>query len=74
MLEALLPADKHVEFNYALLDLGGSICHYQSPKCDKCPLKDLCKFAAGSMGDNERAECLERAYNTIAKKSGHKKR
>ena len=69
VLEALLPTDKHVEFNYALLDLGGSVCHYQFPKCEMCPLKSLCKFAASSNGDIKRAECLTKLYSTIAKKS-----
>jgi len=63
VLERLVPPDRHVEFNYALLDLGGSICHYQWPKCDKCPIKDLCVYGTE---DDERRGCLKRIYQALA--------
>lgn len=63
VLERLVPPDRHVEFNYALLDLGGSTCHYQWPKCDKCPIRDFCVHGTE---DEERRECLERVYQALA--------
>lgn len=64
ILEILLPKDRHVEFNYALLDLGGSVCHYQWPRCRECPLKDLCVYGTQ---DEENKKCLERVYKALSK-------
>ena len=41
----LLPAERHREFNFALLDLGSSICRPSAPRCKSCPLESLCDFA-----------------------------
>ncbi len=44
--------DGHYRFNQALMDIGATTCVAVAPKCDVCPLKDLCKarpqFAAGT--------------------------
>lgn len=64
VLERLVPKDRHVEFNYALLDLGGSACHYQWPKCKECPLRDFCVYGAE---DEKRRGCLERRYQELAR-------
>lgn len=32
------------EFNYAMLDLGALLCTPSSPKSDKCPVKDMCRY------------------------------
>ncbi|GAB6136799.1 DNA-binding protein [Thermococcus prieurii] len=64
VLEVLVPRNKHVEFNYALLDLGGSVCHYQWPKCKECPLKDLCVYGTQ---DEENREYLEQVYEALSK-------
>lgn len=32
--------------NWALLDLGALICRPHRPKCDGCPLNDICAFVA----------------------------
>ncbi len=37
-----LPKGCHREFNFAMLDLGATVCRYDSPRCDKCPLKAIC--------------------------------
>lgn len=31
--------------NWALLDIGASLCLPRNPKCGKCPLRTLCEFA-----------------------------
>jgi A/G-specific adenine glycosylase len=38
----LLPDEKHDIFNLAILDLGGVICTYREPYCEKCPLQQEC--------------------------------
>jgi len=45
-LEALTPADRHRDFNYAMLDLAALICTVRRPACNCCPIKNQC--ATGS--------------------------
>lgn len=40
--DVLLPNEKHDIFNLAFLDLGGVICTYREPYCEKCPLQRAC--------------------------------
>lgn len=40
----ILPNENFKEFNYALIDLGGTICLSKAPKCYKCPLNDTCDY------------------------------
>jgi A/G-specific adenine glycosylase len=47
LLQKIIPKKKHKEFNWALLDLGRTICTKNSPKCKICPLKDICSYASG---------------------------
>lgn len=37
--------NKAQEFNWALLDLSGTICLSRQPKCHICPLSELCNYA-----------------------------
>lgn len=32
------------DFNYALLDLGALVCTATGPRCDECPVRDLCDY------------------------------
>ena len=36
-------------YNYGMLDLGASICHYSYPKCPMCPLNYYCDFYKKNM-------------------------
>ncbi|NPB05782.1 MAG: endonuclease III [Aquificae bacterium] len=36
--------------NYLLVGLGQTICDPKRPKCERCPLKDLCDFYLSSVG------------------------
>ncbi len=42
--EDLLPDKNYVDFNYAILDLGGNICTPKKTKCNNCPIKNICNF------------------------------
>lgn len=42
--ELLLPKRDHKKFNYALIDLGGTVCRPTSPKCAHCPLNGQCDY------------------------------
>ncbi len=40
--------------NQALLDFAGTVCVHQNPKCDICPMRDLCDYFQAK-GDQTRA-------------------
>jgi endonuclease-3 len=46
LLLNLLPPDPHVLFNFhiSLLLHGQKICIWGTPRCEKCPLTDLCDW------------------------------
>lgn len=41
--QMLLPKDRYVDYNYAILDFGASVCTAYNPKCSICVLKFICK-------------------------------
>jgi len=43
--EGLVPPERHEVYNYALLDLGATVCRYDRPRCKICPLSGLCDTA-----------------------------
>ena len=42
----VLPRGNAKEFNWAILDLGGTICAARSPACARCPIAPMCDFQA----------------------------
>src|SRR5262245_29078918 len=46
LLLEILPADPHVLFNFhvAMLKHGQKICIWGTPRCEKCPLTDICDW------------------------------
>lgn len=36
------------EFNYALLDLGALVCRAGTPRCETCPLRQMCVTGSGT--------------------------
>src|SRR6266571_7014649 len=46
LLQALLPNDARIIYNFhkALLRHGQRICVYERPRCEKCPITDLCDY------------------------------
>ncbi|MCG2865250.1 MAG: hypothetical protein L7H04_05220 [Vulcanisaeta sp.] len=41
--------DDKLTLSYALMDLGYYVCKPRKPECNKCPLKDTCKYARGTL-------------------------
>jgi A/G-specific adenine glycosylase len=39
----LVPTKRPGDFNEAMMELGATVCHRQSPKCEQCPLKTVCQ-------------------------------
>lgn len=46
-LTALIPKDKWIYVNHAMVDHGKTICNPIRPKCEQCPLRELCPYAKG---------------------------
>jgi len=44
LADELLPNKEHRLFNYAMLDLGATICRYVRPRCRACPLRPTCDY------------------------------
>ena len=46
LLQALLPSDPQTIYNFhkALLRHGQRICVFERPRCEKCPITDLCDY------------------------------
>jgi len=42
LADRVLSKRRHREFNWAMLDLGGTICTPRSPECGGCPLSIMC--------------------------------
>ena len=41
-LMALLPKERWFDFTYTLIDHGRAVCVARTPKCEICPVSDLC--------------------------------
>jgi A/G-specific adenine glycosylase len=54
-MEALLPDDDEAaaRFNAGMMELGALICTARSPKCDLCPLANVCAWRAAGYPDVE---------------------
>ena len=50
--EKLLNPDRPGDYNQAIMELGATVCHRQSPLCTVCPIVKFCH--SGSRGDAER--------------------
>jgi len=46
--ESLLPMNLIREYNLALIDIGRHICLPSKPKCNACPLKEMCAYFSRS--------------------------
>jgi len=57
---ALLPPHRAGDFNQALMDLGAMICLPKAPRCDRCPVQDLCLAKAKGLQDRLPLRALRR--------------
>lgn len=64
----LVPSSNHEDFNYGMIDLGAIVCHYREPKCQICPLSDLCVFQAEKI-HKETATLLRNTYMLLIKQN-----
>ena len=47
ILRSLMDVEKGSDFCHRIVNFGRQICLARAPKCDECPLSDLCKHANG---------------------------
>ena len=57
---SLMPSGSAVEFNYALIDIAGSICGPAEPKCWECPVSNHCESHKGTRRSVSRTELTPR--------------
>jgi A/G-specific adenine glycosylase len=50
-LASLIPRRRAREFGLALVDLGAMVCRPRHPRCDICPLRELCIHHRRSLSD-----------------------
>lgn len=53
LMDSLLPADvvESAVFNAAAMELGATVCTARSPRCDICPLVDVCAWVTAGRPD-----------------------
>lgn len=47
-LEAEVPPEKRLETHLTLIRFGREVCTARNPKCEQCPIRHLCSYAAQS--------------------------
>ena len=50
-MEELIPENDFKSFNYAILDFAALTCLPRNPRCDECPLNELCDYFQGDTLD-----------------------
>ncbi len=69
LADGLVPLDRAWGWNQAVMELGGTVCLRRRPRCDACPARPWCAWAAaglaapdpadGSAGVGTRQPCFE---------------
>ena len=50
------PLGPDADWNYALLDLGGTVCTSRHPTCDRCPVSEMCVTGQEKMKPRPRSQ------------------
>ena len=50
LADALVPRRRPGLWTHALMDIGATLCRIRSPRCDACPLRTWCAYAATTTG------------------------
>jgi len=43
--QKILPKGRARKYNWAIIDFAAKVCTPRNPKCEMCPLKDMCRYA-----------------------------
>jgi endonuclease-3 len=60
----LLPPAERVAFTHRIIDHGRAICLARTPRCEICPLSDLCPFGRRVLGLDRRPPSDDRRLTT----------
>jgi endonuclease-3 len=52
LMEKLLPDNTYYPAHLNIIRLGREICNARKPKCDRCPLNDMCDFFVENKSEN----------------------
>jgi A/G-specific adenine glycosylase len=65
---AVVDHPKAREINWAVLDLAATVCTIRRPRCEACPLRSCCRFAArtASHGNSHRYTRRERVQVSVS--------
>lgn len=44
--DELVPRGRAAAWTHALMDIGAAFCRPREPRCEACPLRDVCRFAS----------------------------
>ncbi len=53
LLEAIIPPERYLPFHLALIEHGRALCRARAPRCEACPLRDLCDFHRHHVGADD---------------------
>lgn len=61
LAERLLPRRRFKEFNWAVLDLGGTVCVAKNPACDRCPIAAQCDLRSRTIAPAKLLRAVKRS-------------
>ncbi len=62
LAEILLPTKKSRDWNFALMDLGATVCRASDPQCQDCPVRKSCRSAFTVRRDRRSTSRQEPVY------------
>jgi A/G-specific adenine glycosylase len=63
--DAVVPADRPGEWTHAVMDLGALMCRPRAPRCEDCPVRAWCRYAADHARDRGLAATSARAPRSV---------
>lgn len=75
ILDKLLPKDPYFLFNYHINNLlhGQRICIFAAPRCEKCPLTDICDWYQENRAGKTVSKAAKSAGTPVAKRTAKRK-
>jgi A/G-specific adenine glycosylase len=56
LADALVPRRRPGLWTHAVMDIGATVCRIRAPRCDACPLRSWCAYAAAPEGSGPRRQ------------------
>ncbi len=68
--DASVDSDRPGDWTHAVMDVGATLCRPRAPRCDSCPLRAWCRFAAESVTGDDAGATAPRAAIAQARPTG----